>query len=359
MNNKFSTYVHPATGMRSSLDLAFVDPTLYLDYNWAVNDDLCGSDHYPIFFKSHVKAPPDDIQRWKLLKANWPLFTAECSSKLSFDSMDLTADPIEAFATNLIKIADTTIPKTSNKPRPISNPWFNDNCSIAIADRKAALKKFNKNPTPENLNAFKILRAKARRTIKSSKRDSWRSFVSQLTCKTPMKKIWNMVRRISGKTTRSPTHHLKINGSTIDEPKEIANTLASTISQNSSSDHYSDEFRRFKSRKEKYPLKFDSDNTETYNEPFSMAELQAALHKAHDTAVGPDNIHYQMLKHLPESALDTLLNIFNDIWITGNFRVAGLQLQSSQYPNLERTLHHPTTTDPSHSPAVYARHLSA
>src|SRR5208282_2821711 len=50
-----------------------------------------------------------------------------------------------------------------------------------------------------------------------------------------------------------------------------------------------------------------------------MAELQAALHKAHDTAVGPDNIHYQMLKHLPESALDTLLNIFNDIWITGNF----------------------------------------
>ena len=319
MNNKCSTHVDPATGMRSSLDLTFVDPTLYLDYNWAVHDDLCGSDHYPIFLKSNVKAPPDDIQRWKLMKADWSLFSSECSGKLGYDSIGLTDDPIEAFATILIQIANTTIPKTSNEPRPISNPWFNENCTTAIADRKTALKKFNNSPTPENLNAFKILRAKARRTIKSSKRDSWRTYVSQLNCKTPMKKIWNMVRRISGKNTRPPTHHLKINGSTIDEPKQIANTLAATISHNSSSDHYSDEFRRIKSREEKYPLKFDSDNTETYNEPFSMAELQAALHKAHDTAVGPDSIHYQMLKHLPESALDTLLNLFNNIWITGNF----------------------------------------
>ena len=38
-----------------------------------------------------------------------------------------------------------------------------------------------------------------------------------------------------------------------------------------------------------------------------------------DTATGPDDIHYQMLKHLPETALDTLLHIFNGIWTTGVF----------------------------------------
>ena len=37
-----------------------------------------------------------------------------------------------------------------------------------------------------------------------------------------------------------------------------------------------------------------------------------------DTATGPDDIHYQMLKHL-ETALDTLLHIFNGIWTTGVF----------------------------------------
>jgi hypothetical protein len=27
-----------------------------------------------------------------------------------------------------------------------------------------------------------------------------------------------------------------------------------------------------------------------------------------------DDIHYQLLKHLPESALQTLLDLMNDIW---------------------------------------------
>jgi len=33
----------------------------------------------------------------------------------------------------------------------------------------------------------------------------------------------------------------------------------------------------------------------------------------------PDDIHYQMLKHLSSEVLNTLLNILNDIWLTGNF----------------------------------------
>ena len=41
--------------------------------------------------------------------------------------------------------------------------------------------------------------------------------------------------------------------------------------------------------------------------------------KIKDTATGPDDIYYQMLKHLPETALDTLLHIFNGIWTTGFF----------------------------------------
>ena len=35
--------------------------------------------------------------------------------------------------------------------------------------------------------------------------------------------------------------------------------------------------------------------------------------------MGPDEIHYQMLNHLQENSLETLLNIFNTIWTTGKF----------------------------------------
>ena len=45
-----------------------------------------------------------------------------------------------------------------------------------------------------------------------------------------------------------------------------------------------------------------------------------------DTATGSDDIHHQMLKHLPETALDTLLHIFNGIWTTGFFFSKSLRL---------------------------------
>ena len=50
-----------------------------------------------------------------------------------------------------------------------------------------------------------------------------------------------------------------------------------------------------------------------------MDELLDSLAKSSDSAVGPDDIHYQMLKHLPSDALQSLLNTLNDIWLTGNF----------------------------------------
>ena len=44
-----------------------------------------------------------------------------------------------------------------------------------------------------------------------------------------------------------------------------------------------------------------------------------AISKAHDTATGPHEVHYQMLKHLPPKSLQALLDIFNDMWETGTF----------------------------------------
>ena len=128
-----------------------------------------------------------------------------------------------------------------------------------------------------------------------------------------------MVQRISGKPATTSTSHLKVNGTTIEQPTEIANAIASTVAHNSSSDHYTERFRRFKAHQEKRNVTFASNNLEEYNLPFSLSELQKAIHKAHDSAAGPDSIHYQMLKHLPTTALDPPLHNFNDLWSTGKF----------------------------------------
>ena len=65
--------------------------------------------------------------------------------------------------------------------------------------------------------------------------------------------------------------------------------------------------KNIKQQKEKRNLKFSSDNSETYNQPFSLSELKDALSKAHDSSLGPDDSHYQILKHLPDTSLLVLL----------------------------------------------------
>ena len=69
--------------------------------------------------------------------------------------------------------------------------------------------------------------------------------------------------------------------------------------------------------KERENLNFQSQNSEKYNLPFKLSELKNSLDKSHDTTAGPDDIHYQILKHIPSDALETLLNIMNEIWRTG------------------------------------------
>ena len=41
-NNKSNTYLHPATGTYSAIDLTIHDPNLFFDYNWKVYNDSRG-----------------------------------------------------------------------------------------------------------------------------------------------------------------------------------------------------------------------------------------------------------------------------------------------------------------------------
>ena len=130
-----------------------------------------------------------------------------------------------------------------------------------------------------------------------------------------------MIRKISGKN-KSPSYtRLNMVGtdSKTTSKTDIADTLGETFCHNSSSFNYSESFRKIKTEQEKVKLNFKSQNNGIYNKDFNLDELVEAIQLSHDSATGPDEIHYQMLKHLPENSLETLLNIFNYIWTTGKF----------------------------------------
>ena len=55
---------------------------------------------------------------------------------------------------------------------------------------------------------------------------------------------------------------------------------------------------------------------EDYNQLFSLSELTDCFMKSHNTAVGPDEIHYEFPKQLPSCSLDFLLQTFNEVWVS-------------------------------------------
>ena len=202
---------------------------------------------------------------------------------------------------------------------PICNgPW----CREALKVRRALDKTFRHSWAlrGETISALRRSQAKARRLFNQKKRQSWAEYVSKLSAETPIKHVWDRVRKISGKNICPPKQYLNgKNGTTITNPKDIANEHAAVFTDNSSSAHYSATFQAIKEQEEKVKIDFISDNTQVYNKPFRLRDLRRSIMKAKPRAPGPDGIHNNLLKHLPEDTLEILKEILNKIWISADF----------------------------------------
>ena len=157
------------------------------------------------------------------------------------------------------------------------------------------------------------------RLFTQKKRESWTRYVSQLNTNTAIKHVWNRVRKISGKNVCPPKQYLNgKDGAPITDPKDIANEHAAASTDNSSSAHYSARFQIIKAQDERARIDFTSKNTEVYNKPFRLRYLRCSILEAKPRAPGPDGIHNNLLKHLPEDTLKILKEILNIIWISGD-----------------------------------------
>ena len=318
-NNKDSTYLHPGTGSKTSIDLSICSANLFQDFTWTVGDDNMGSDHFPIFINTIIPFNSNKLPKWQFKKANWPKFNLLCKEELPKYIFHDSPDPVKLFSDIIFSIAEQCIPKSSTIPQKPQKPWFDEECKDAIKLRNKAFNHFNHFPTERNFASYKHLHAKARQIIKLKKKTCWRTYIAGLNSNTSSKKIWAIIRKINGKTTDPLVHHLHTADGNVTLPKDISNTLAKTFANNSSADHYSPIFNQHKTHAELEPLDFTSPIQYQYNKHFSLRELEKALSSSKNTSVGPDEIHYEILCNLPVLGHQILLSIFNVIWDNGSF----------------------------------------
>ena len=70
-----------------------------------------------------------------------------------------------------------------------------EDCKNAIRNRKHALQTLRKHPHQQNIDLFRISRAKTCRVIRKAKRESWQNFISTLNPNTHFRHIWNAINK--------------------------------------------------------------------------------------------------------------------------------------------------------------------
>ncbi|GBN35904.1 putative RNA-directed DNA polymerase from transposon X-element [Araneus ventricosus] len=324
LNSSNHTYFHQPTRTFHTLDLALCSPSLVIKWNFNTEDDLFNSDHFPIilsYIDNDIRYP-ERPRKFIFQKANWSLFSEFATITLDMVEEVSIDDAVDKVTYSIIQAADMAIPKTSGKIPKIWKPWWNEECRIFNKQQKKAWDKFRRYPTTSNLIDFKLAKATFRRVKRTSQRKSWQAFISTLTNQISSKKLWDKIRRLSGRYNENTSvSFLNHNGQVITDAKKIANTLAEAFSAVSSASSYSQDFISHKKNEERYDIDFNSLTDDEYNSDFYLIEFKRALSKSHATSPGPDNIHLLMLTHLTETSLHNILTVQQDL--ERNFLVHG------------------------------------
>ena len=322
-NTGTRTHFAMPSGATSALDLSLASPQLMPLFTWHVADDPMGSDHFPVWLtyqdNPSLGARP---KRWNLRKADWDEFEASLEDAFSTDHTGGLIPSVGDFTSKVIDAARRSIPRTSGTPHRTPVPWWTEECREAIRARRRAFRAFDRHATTENLIAFRQARAAARRTILQAKRASWREYVGRLNRCSPTSQVWSQVKQISGRFSAHPLPVLQLRGQEILNPTDVANEIARAFAARCGTADADPQFLRLKSRCEANPVDFATSEQLTYNEPFSLAELRAAVTGLRSVAEGPDEVHNDMLRRLPHTALEVLLAVFNRLWERGEFPAA-------------------------------------
>lgn len=320
LNSNMPTHLNTHSGNTSIIDLAIVTPVLSTLFWFQTNDDLCSSDHYPIWLSMYSSVLSESRRpRWILDKADWKSYATQVSFDQTYTECD-DVDNINLHITEqIIRAANTHIPCSSGKTKKNSVPWWSPEVEYAIKRRKSALKNFNQYPTETNLTVFRRLKARARFLIRQAKTAAWHNFSSSINSQTSSSTVWKSVGRISGRSASLGIKSLKINDIIITSQAEIASELGSFYEQVSNNSSYPPEFIVNKNYEEAHFRNPNDIENQAYNSDFSIIEFESALQTCTGSSPGPDNIQYAMIKNIDISAKKFILLFFNKIWKSNNF----------------------------------------
>jgi len=350
LNNGDGTRLDPVSGKLSAIDITLCSSNIAAKCSWEVYSDKWGSDHFPICISYGAQvyhSKNNGSSRWSMKNPDWSKFHQSCHKYICYPDDSGDVDSIyNDFIDQVSSAADETFPKVKlvygNKS---CVPWWNEECKIAVANRKRALNKLKRNNTPANLAFYKDQKAVTRKTIFQAKKKNWEAFTSGINSQTATSKVWKSIHRINRTKVKSSMPVLKNNNQTAVTDLDKANMLATSFAHVSSTDNYKDDFKERKAKAEKDFLVQEPDGF-VLDEPFSLDEFEAAVNKAKCTTPGKDGINMKMIQNFPLHVKNVLLYIFNIFWIRSSCPDAWKQAVLTPLPKPGKDHSHPLSYRP-------------
>ena len=207
-------------------------------------------------------------------------------------------------------------------------PWWDSSCAESIQGRKKALNALKKHPSADNIQKYRDAEAQATTTILNGKRKNWEEFCDSCVHKsTNSKDFWQKIHRIKGNANR-PIPLLKFKSSLATNDTDKAQFLVRHYAKVASDANVPPETlayqRNFESLHKNY---IDTPELEAtpLNSGFSLTELNEIISTRKDSAAGLDGVSYLLFKHMPSSALNLWLILYNKVWSTGVYPVVWKQ----------------------------------
>ena len=314
LNDGSPTRLDEYTGLWSNIDVTVASSSIGQLLQWETDNDLYSSDHLPIYVHldhDGYVPPSPNFCGWHINKANWTDFAAKCA--LIFSEREGMGN-YKSITDALLRAAAECIPQKSGQSK-YSCPWWNNECREAIRSRRRAQNRFRRSHSTAHLLAYKAAKAVARRTIRRAKKESWERLLHMFNATTPMPLLWDIIRKFTKKERYNrPLPVLKVRGTMVDDPTEVANIFGQLFSAMSSSENYRTVFRLRERELTTQLPSFHSTNDEVYNDMFTLDELKQSISRCGNTSIGPDKLHYAFFRFLRDDQLQVILSMINCIW---------------------------------------------
>lgn len=313
LNFNTTTHIDVSRNKKSNLDLVITDNQMAGLVNLSVNDEPYGSDHFPINLEISTTRYIYHKKSFRIrsTRTEWLTVKQQLENKYSrfFDNEFVVASASDKY--NLfMKIFSETIKQNTPIKRYLPNNrhdnpvfWWNEESYKFKRLRRAAYKRYEFTHSANDYELYKKADANFKRLIRKKKRAGWRKFAETVDFKSDFGYVWKKMSIFKNKWCKNT------NGST-------TNNSSRTDWAHTAIDKISPPFVT------KEPISFgDTSNDNQFSDKaFQFAEFNAALEsRSTNSSSGPDGIDYYSLLQLPVKYKLILLDIYNEMYGTGDF----------------------------------------